>query len=107
MASIDRYVLDFHACQSQADLNAFWNRVPAGMEDAIIDRLNELFPADPNECDGDPYRLRQVCLNGGLDEFMSDVAARAKARCCAEREGRTVPCERCDAFLLDYPAPED
>lgn len=107
MDSIDRYVLDFHACETQGALNAFWARVPEGMEDAIIDRLNELFPPDPNECVSDVYRLRVCMLNRGMDELDATMFARLTAQSCANKPGRTMPCERCDSYLLDFPAPED
>jgi hypothetical protein len=103
--NIDRLVLDYHACDSQDQLNRFWDRVPENMHEVLIERLEELFPRDPNECDCDPYRMRTYALNRGMEEWMATMMARTSARCCTEREGRTEPCERCEQFQLDFPDP--
>lgn len=103
--NIDRLVLDYHACDDQASLNRFWERVPADMEEALIDRLDELFPADPNECSCDPYRLRTKALSRGMEEWMAHLAGYSHAIHCTQRQGRTETCERCEAFLIDHPKP--
>jgi hypothetical protein len=102
-AGIDRLVLEHRACETQQDLDRFWNRVPEHMHETVIERLLELFPPDPNECMLDPYRLRTSGLSRGMEEWMATMVARTSAHHCVYSQGRTEQCERCESYLEDFP----
>jgi hypothetical protein len=103
--SIDRLVIEWHQCENQEQLNAFWARVPEPLHEQLIERMHELFPPDPNECQTDPYSLRTRLLGRGLEEWEATMMGRAAAHACTEREGRTEPCVRCERYQLDHPSP--
>lgn len=101
-SNIDRFVLDFHACDTQTALNAFWDSVPAGMEDAIIDRLNELFPPQPTVCDSDPFAQRVRMIERGMSEHEAAFFVSLLASGCASRNVQDHSCDVCAAFVDLY-----
>jgi hypothetical protein len=101
--NIDRYVLGWHQCEDQKSLNRFWDSVPEELHVALCLRLEELFPQDPNRCEGSgPYALRIRMIERGMCEKDAAFFVSLSAKSCAEREGRSVPCQRCEAFVADF-----
>jgi hypothetical protein len=100
--SIDRLVIAYSQCVTDADLERFWDSLSEAEHRALHRRLSQLDPPDPNRCQVMPHRLREVMLDRSSSEREAVKWALAGARACANRAGRTEACCACEQFIDDW-----